>query len=170
MQALQGTSYTLQNISSVQSPVLAGASAVGRLYRCCASARSLRNVNMMANPCAGVRSLQIHRCQKAAAFQKHRLLSGATCSLRAARFVGAAAVETEKPTTETAGNHDQRVAGALCMHRPPARLINTLFLLVEAPVCIITGGARGIGRAIAEMLGATGAKVVCASCSMGLYS
>ena len=30
---------------------------------------------------------------------------------------------------------------------------------VEAPVCIVTGGARGIGRAIAEMLGATGAKV-----------
>ena len=30
---------------------------------------------------------------------------------------------------------------------------------VEAPVCIVTGGARGIGRAIATMLGATGAKV-----------
>jgi len=26
-------------------------------------------------------------------------------------------------------------------------------------VCIVTGGARGIGRAIATMLGATGAKV-----------
>ena len=33
--------------------------------------------------------------------------------------------------------------------------------VVESPVCIVTGGARGIGRAIAEMLGATGAKVLC---------
>lgn len=40
------------------------------------------------------------------------------------------------------------------------RLTDTADNSVEAPVCIVTGGARGIGRAIAEMLGATGAKVV----------
>ena len=45
------------------------------------------------------------------------------------------------------------------------RLTETADLSVEAPVCIVTGGARGIGRAIAEMLGATGAKVVCAICT-----
>ena len=33
-------------------------------------------------------------------------------------------------------------------------------LAVDSPVCIVTGGARGIGRAIATMLGATGAKVL----------
>lgn len=32
--------------------------------------------------------------------------------------------------------------------------------VVEAPVCIVTGGGRGIGKAIATMLGATGAKVL----------
>ena len=31
---------------------------------------------------------------------------------------------------------------------------------VESPVVIVTGGARGIGRAIATTLGATGAKVI----------
>ncbi|KAA6418402.1 MAG: 3-oxoacyl-[acyl-carrier- ] chloroplastic-like [Trebouxia sp. A1-2] len=64
---------------------------------------------------------------------KQRLLQAPIRPTRSLHVVGAAAVETEKPTTQAA---------------------------VEAPVCIVTGGARGIGRAIATMLGATGAKVV----------
>lgn len=57
---------------------------------------------------AGVRSLQAHRCQKSTAFQKRSLHSGTTCSLRAAHLITAAAVETEKPSTEAVGKHDRQ--------------------------------------------------------------
>ena len=72
-------------------------------------------------------------------------------------------METEKPTTQAAGRHGW---SECCLSSALPVTINSHFALaVEAPVCIVTGGARGIGRAIAEMLGATGAKVMCASCS-----
>lgn len=51
-----------------------------------------------------------------------------------------------------------------------SRLMTVPAIAVEAPVCIVTGGARGIGRAIAEMLGATGAKVRSAMCSEVAFS
>lgn len=38
---------------------------------------------------------------------------------------------------------------------------SALLLAVEAPVCVVTGSSRGIGRAIALALGATGARVHC---------
>lgn len=71
--------------------------------------------------------------------------------------VSAAAVETEKPTTQAAGR--LMVMGTSSFLHLLSRLMTTAAIAVEAPVCIVTGGARGIGRAIAEMLGATGAKV-----------
>lgn len=88
-------------------------------------------------------ALQQSTLTSRARFQLNRLPAERQChtqrsfqsTLCSASNVHAAAVaaETEKPATQPA---------------------------VEAPVCIVTGGGRGIGKAIATMLGATGAKVV----------
>lgn len=78
--------------------------------------------------------------------------------MRAAHSVSAAAVETDKPTTQAAGK-----VAVLAVTSEFTGCCSDSWLwsvtAVEAPVCVVTGGARGIGRAIAEMLGATGAKV-----------
>ena len=108
-------------------------------------------------------SLHNQRVQKQSVNPKQRITQAPVCSGRPLHVVGAAAVETETPTTQAAGEVDHPTL-------PPPTLLTSLYAdinslsrmasAVAAPVCIVTGGARGIGRAIATMLGATGAKVL----------
>ena len=44
--------------------------------------------------------------------------------------------------------------------RAPQQAVSTLSMAADGPVCIVTGGSRGLGRAIALKLGGEGCRVV----------
>ena len=44
--------------------------------------------------------------------------------------------------------------------RAPQQAVSTLSMAADGPVCIVTGGSRGLGRAIALALGGEGCRVV----------
>ena len=44
--------------------------------------------------------------------------------------------------------------------RVPQHAVSTLSMAADGPVCIVTGGSRGLGRAIALALGKEGCRVV----------
>ena len=44
--------------------------------------------------------------------------------------------------------------------RAPQHAVSTLSMAADGPVCIVTGGSRGLGRAIALALGGEGCRVV----------
>ena len=49
---------------------------------------------------------------------------------------------------------------AVPIMRAPQQAVSTLSMAADGPVCIVTGGSRGLGRAIALALGGEGCRVV----------